>query len=65
MKLYFQTKEERNEMKLEDFLKLSKAERFYQFLRLMEKVDAFPMKHKREANSNFIIKKNQPNMLQK
>ncbi|WP_426062583.1 hypothetical protein [Flavobacterium sp. DSP2-3-1] len=55
MELYFQTKEESNRKQLEDFLKLSKAERFYQFLRLMEKVNQFPMKYKKDSNSNFII----------
>ncbi len=55
MELYFQTKEESNRKQLEDFLKLSKGERFYQFLRLMEKVNQFPMKHKNDTNSNFII----------
>ena len=55
MELHFQTKEESNRKQLEDFLKLSKIERFYQFLRLMEKVNQFPIKHKNEINSNFII----------
>lgn len=55
MELYFQTKEESNRKQLEDFLKLSKAERFYQFLRLMEKINQFPMKYKKDTNSNFII----------
>ena len=55
MELHFQTKEESNRKQLEDFLKLSKTKRFYQFLRLMEKVNQFPMKHKNDINSNFII----------
>ena len=55
MELHFQTKEESNRKQLEGFLKLSKVERFYQFLRLMEKVNQFPMKHKNDINSNFII----------
>lgn len=56
MKLFFQTKDESNKKQLEDFFKLSKIERFYQFLRLMEKVEKFPIKHKMENNTNFIIK---------
>ena len=55
MKVTFQTKEESNKKQLDDFLKLSKPERFYQFLRLMEKVNQFPMKHKKDTSSNFII----------
>ena len=55
MELHFQTKEESNRKQLEDFLKLSKTKRFYQFLRLMEKVNQFPMKHKNDIDSNFII----------
>ena len=55
MELHFQTKEESNRKQWEDFLKLSKTKRFYQFLRLMEKVNQFPMKHKNDINSNFII----------
>lgn len=55
MELFFQTKEESNQKQLEDFFKLSKVERFYQFLRLMEKVKKFPIKHKMENNTNFII----------
>ncbi|MFV8351967.1 hypothetical protein [Flavobacterium sp.] len=55
MELHFQTKEESNRKQLEDFLKLSKTERFYHFLRLMEKVNQFPVKRKNDINSNFII----------
>jgi len=55
MELHFQTKEESNRKQLEDLLKLSKTERFYRFLRLMEKVNQFPIKHKNDINSNFII----------
>lgn len=56
MDLYFQTKEESNKKQLEDFLKLSKTERFYSFLRLMEKVKRFPVKNKSASKKdNFII----------
>ena len=55
MKVNFQTKEESNKKQLDDFLKLSKAERFYQFLKLIEKVKKFPIKNKTKTNSNFFI----------
>jgi hypothetical protein len=57
MELFFQTKAESNKKQLDDFLKLSKVERFYSFLRLMERVQEFPVKHKEEKNNNFILKK--------
>lgn len=55
MKIQFQTKEESNKKQLEDFLKLSKAERIYSFLRLIEEVKRFPTKEKEKENSNFVI----------
>lgn len=60
MKVVFQTKEESNKKQLDDFLKLSKADRFYSFLRLSETIiTRFPVKHKKDKNSaNFIIKIN-------
>ncbi|TDO84015.1 hypothetical protein EV143_101460 [Flavobacterium chryseum] len=38
MEIRFQTKEESNKQQQEDFLKLSKTERFYSFLRLSERI---------------------------
>lgn len=56
MELHFQTKDESNKKQLEDFLKLSKTERFYSFLRLMEKIKNFPVKNKVISKTdNFII----------
>ena len=56
MEIKFQTKEQSNQQQQEDFLKLSKAERVYSFLRLMERVDQFPVKNKVEKNKdNFKI----------
>ena len=56
MELTFQTKEESNKKQLEDFLKLSKSERIYSFLRLSESVAKFPVKNKVDKNKdNFII----------
>lgn len=56
MELKFQTKEESNKIQLEEFLKLSKTERFYSFLRLSESVSKFPVKNKIDKNKdNFII----------
>jgi hypothetical protein len=56
MKILFQTKEESNKQQQEDFLKLSKVERIYSFLRLMERVSQFPVKNKVNKNKdNFLI----------
>jgi hypothetical protein len=56
MEIKFQTKEESNKQQQEAFLKLSKAERIYSFLHLMERVDQFPVKNKTEKNKdNFQI----------
>ena len=56
MQIKFQTKEESHATQLEDFLKLSKAERFSCFLRLSESISKFPAKNKVDKNKdNFII----------
>lgn len=56
MKIKFQTKEESNQQQQEAFLKLSKVERFYNFLNLMERMTQFPTKNKIDKNKdNFII----------
>jgi len=55
MEIKFQTKEESNVAQQEAFLKLSKADRFYAFLRLMESVHQFPTKAKKAKKDNFII----------
>ena len=56
MEIRFQTKEESNRQQQEDFLKLSKVERIYSFLRLMERVNQFPVKNKVYKNKdNFLI----------
>lgn len=56
MEIRFQTKEESNKKQKEDFLKLSKTERFYSFLRLSERISRFPVKNKVDKNKdNFII----------
>ncbi|CAM2741058.1 hypothetical protein SAMN05444143_101267 [Flavobacterium succinicans] len=57
MELFFQTKEESNKKQIDDFLKLSKCERFYSFLRLMEKMQEFPIKKKVKKSTNFILNK--------
>lgn len=57
MELFFQTKDESNKKQIDDFLKLSKSERFYSFLRLMEKMQEFPIKNKVKESTNFILKK--------
>lgn len=56
MKITFQTKEESNQKQIDDFLKLSKTERFYKFLQLSESMARFPVKNKVDKNkNNFII----------
>lgn len=56
MEIRFQTKEESNKQQQEDFLKLSKTERFYSFLRLSERISRFPVKNKVDKNKdNFQI----------
>jgi len=55
MELFFRTKEESNKAQQEAFLKLSKVERIYSFLRLMEKVKQFPTKATKKQNNNFVI----------
>jgi hypothetical protein len=56
MEIRFQTKEQSNKQQQDDFLKLSKAERFYSFLRLMERINQFPVKNKVNKNKdNFLI----------
>lgn len=56
MEIRFQTKEQSNKQQQEDFFKLSKIERLYSFLRLMERVNKFPVKNKQNKNKdNFLI----------
>ncbi len=55
MEIKFQTKEESNKAQQEAFLRLSKADRFYSFLHLMEKVSQFPTKAIKKNSTNFII----------
>ncbi|OXG05509.1 hypothetical protein BC749_101363 [Flavobacterium araucananum] len=57
MEIRFQTKEESNkQQQQQDFLKLSKVERFYSFLRLSERISRFPVKNKADKNKdNFVI----------
>jgi len=56
MEIKFQTKEESNKQQHDDFLKLSKAERFYAFLRLMERMSKFPLKDEVDfKKDNFLI----------
>lgn len=56
MEIRLQTKEESNKQQREDFLKLSKIERVYSFLRLSERISKFPVKNKVDKNKdNFLI----------
>jgi len=56
MEIRFQTKEESNRQQQEEFLKLSKIERVYSFLRLSERISQFPVKNKIDKNKdNFQI----------
>jgi hypothetical protein len=56
MQIIFQTKEESNKKQLDDFLKLSKSERIYSFLRMSQFISKLPTKKKVDKNKdNFII----------
>ena len=56
MEIRFQTKEESNRQQQEEFLKLSKVERIYSFLRLSKRISKFPVKNKVDKNKdNFQI----------
>jgi hypothetical protein len=56
MDIRFQSKEESNKQQIDDFLKLSKIQRLYSFLRMMEQIQKFPIKNKQQKNKdNFII----------
>ena len=55
MEIKFQTKEESNKAQQEAFLKLTKVERIYAFLQLMERVNQFPTKAIKKNSNNFII----------
>ena len=56
MEIVFQTKEQSNQLQKDAFLELSKIERFYCFLRLMERMSQFPVKNKVDSSKdNFII----------
>ena len=55
MKITFTTKAESKRLQEEAFLKLAGAERFFEFLRLCEKINAYPTTAIKEKNNNFII----------
>ncbi len=56
MKIEFQTKEQSNQQQVENFLRLSGAERLYSFLRFSERISHFPIKNKiKEKTKNFVI----------
>ncbi len=55
MEIQFQTKKDSNKKQLDDFLKLSKQERIYSFLKLIYEMRRFPTKAETEKSSNFLI----------
>lgn len=55
MEIRFETKEESNKRRQEEFLKLSGHERFMAFLKLMYDMKKFPTKAKPEKKDNFVI----------
>lgn len=55
MKITFQTKEESKKKQLDDFLKLSKAERIYSFIDLIVKSKQLPKKELEQKSTNFLI----------
>lgn len=54
MQVQFRTKEEANKEQEKDFLALSPTERIYRFLDLMQRINRFPTKAKKER-STFTI----------
>jgi len=54
MEISYNTKDESNKIQLENFLKLSKIERFYAFINLCEQISIFPTKSKHKSD-NFSI----------
>jgi hypothetical protein len=55
MKVKFQTKNDSTKEKEEEFLALSKTERFFRFLELSAYFLSLPSKKKEEKKGNFII----------
>jgi hypothetical protein len=55
MEIRFETKEESNLRRQEEFLKLPKAERVLRFFALVAQVNQFPTKHKKDTSKNFTI----------
>jgi hypothetical protein len=55
-KIRFQTKQESNKLKEEEFLALSPSERFIHFLKLCEAMAPFAIE-KRDEGDNFVIEK--------
>jgi hypothetical protein len=55
MEIKFQTKKQSKLEQQEAFLKLSKVERIYSFLRLSERISKFPTKAAALKTDNFII----------
>lgn len=54
MQVQFRTKDEANMEQEKDFLALTPIERVYRFLDLMQRINRFPTKAKRDENK-FII----------
>ncbi len=54
MQVQFRTKDEANREQERDFLALSPIERVYRFLDLMQRVNRFPTKAKKDGSA-FII----------
>lgn len=55
MKITFQTKEESKKKQLEEFLKLSKVERIYNYFEFIIKSKQLPTKAVEEKKDNFVI----------
>lgn len=62
MQVRFETKEESNSRRREEFLKLPKAERVWRFFALVAQVKQFPTKNlpagrqgKKDTSKNFVI----------
>ena len=62
MEVIFGTKEENNKRRQEAFLKLSKGERFLEFLRMISQTNPLNVsktkEHPNDKKGNFVLRKN-------
>ena len=62
MEIKFRSKEESKAEQEKAFLALSPAERIYSFIEMMQRMNDFPTKARREKKDNFVIEINVENL---